>query len=70
MIDEILKDTKTKMQKAVEATKDEFATIRTGRANAAMFDGIVVEYYGSPTPLKQLASFNIPEARTVIIQPF
>lgn len=70
MIDGILKDAKTKMKKSIEVTKDEFATIRTGRANAAMFDGIMVEYYGAPTPLKQLASFNIPEARTIIVQPF
>lgn len=70
MIEEILQDAKSKMHKSIEATKDEFATIRTGRANAGMFDGITVEYYGTPTPLKQLASFNIPEARTIIIQPF
>lgn len=70
MIEDTLKDAKTKMAKAVEATKEEFSTIRTGRANAAMFDGIMVEYYGAPTPLKQLASFNIPEARTIIVQPF
>ncbi|MCI6583681.1 MAG: ribosome recycling factor [Mobiluncus porci] len=70
MIEETLKDAKVKMEKAIAATKEEFATIRTGRANANMFDGIMVEYYGTPTPLKQLASFNIPEARTIIIQPF
>src|SRR5690625_3366152 len=58
------------MAKSVEVTKDEFTTIRTGRANAAMFQGIMVEYYGAPTPLNQLASLNIPEARTVIITPY
>lgn len=70
MIDEILKNAKSMMAKAINATKDEFGAIRTGRANTAMFDGIMVEYYGTPTPLNQLASFNIPEARTVIVQPF
>src|SRR5699024_6323374 len=65
-----LKDAETKMAKSVEVTKDEFTTIRTGRANAAMFQGIMVEYYGAPTPLNQLASLNIPEARTVIITPY
>ena len=69
-IPSILKDAETKMAKSVEVTKDEFTTIRTGRANAAMFQGIMVEYYGAPTPLNQLASLNIPEARTVIITPY
>ena len=50
--------------------KDDFAAIRTGRANPAMFSKITVEYYGSPTPLQQLASFQIPEARTVVISPY
>lgn len=70
MIADILKEAKANMNKTVDATKEEFAAIRTGRANTAMFDDIMVDYYGSPTPLKQLASFNIPEARTVIVQPF
>lgn len=70
MIEDTLKSAKNMMAKALSATQDEFAAIRTGRANAAMFDGIMVEYYGTPTPLKQLASFNIPEARTIIVQPF
>ena len=64
VITEILDEAKEKMRKAINATKEEFATIRTGRANTAMFDGILVDYYGAPTPLQQLASFNIPEART------
>src|SRR3712207_9291629 len=58
------------MDKAIEVAKEDFATIRTGRANAAMFSKIVVEYYGSPTPLQQLASFQTPEARTILISPF
>src|SRR5659263_431375 len=58
------------MEKAVAFAREEFSNIRTGRATAAMFNKIRVEYYGSPTPLQQLASFNIPEARTVLINPF
>ena len=70
MIDETLLEAEEKMEKAVEVAKDDFATIRTGRANPAMFSKIVVDYYGSPTPLQQLASFQMPEARTVIINPY
>ena len=66
----ILKDAEKKMAKSVEVTKEEFTSIRTGRANAAMFQGINVEYYGAPTPLNQLASLNFPEARTVIVTPY
>jgi ribosome recycling factor len=58
------------MQKAVEATQRSFNTIRTGRANTSLLDRIVVEYYGSPTPLKSLASINTPDASTITIQPF
>jgi len=70
VIDETLLEAEEKMEKAVEVAKDDFATIRTGRANPAMFSKIVVDYYGSPTPLQQLASFQMPEARTVIITPY
>lgn len=66
----ILKDAQSKMTKTVEVTKDEFTAIRTGRASAAMFQGITVEYYGAPTPLNQLASLQFPEARTVIVTPY
>ncbi|MDN5600692.1 MAG: ribosome recycling factor [Brachybacterium sp.] len=66
----ILKDAESKMKKSVEVTKDEFTAIRTGRANAAMFQGITVEYYGAPTPLNQLASLQFPEARTVVVTPY
>lgn len=58
------------MQKAVEVAREELAGVRTGRANPAMFSGITVDYYGSPTPLNQLASINVPEARMVIIKPY
>ncbi len=70
MIDDTLLEAEEKMEKAVDVAKDDFAAIRTGRANPAMFSKIMVEYYGAPTPLQQLASFQIPEARTVVISPF
>ena len=70
MIDEILFEAEDKMDKTIEHAKEDFAAIRTGRANAAMFVKITVDYYGAPTPLQQLASFNVVEARTVLITPF
>ena len=70
MIDETLLEAEEKMDKAVEVAKEDFAAIRTGRANPAMFAKLTVDYYGSPTPLQQLASFHIPEARTVLVTPY
>jgi ribosome recycling factor len=70
VIDETLFDAEEKMTKAVEVAKDDFAAIRTGRANPAMFTKLTVDYYGSPTPLMQLASFQTPEARTILITPY
>ena len=70
MISDVLADTKDKMAKALEVAKEDFATVRTGRANPLMFQKILVDYYGSPTPLGQLASLNNPEARTLIVTPF
>lgn len=70
MIPEILADTKTRMARAVEAAKEDFATVRTGRANPQLFQKIPVDYYGTPTPLAQLASLNNPEARTIIVTPY
>ncbi|WP_316298583.1 ribosome recycling factor [Clavibacter michiganensis] len=58
------------MGKAVEAVKVDFGSVRTGRANPALFQKVMVEYYGSPTPLGQLASMNNPEARTLIVTPY
>ncbi|CAM4090834.1 ribosome recycling factor [Helcobacillus massiliensis] len=66
----ILKDAEERMKKSVEVTRDEFSTIRTGRASSAMFEGITVDYYGAPTPLNQLASLQFPEARTIIVTPY
>lgn len=70
MIDDILLEAEDKMDKAVDAASHEFASIRTGRATTSMFAQLSVEYYGVPTPMQQLASFQIPEARMVIISPF
>ena len=70
MIDESLFEAEEKMEKAVEVAKESFAGIRTGRAHPGMFQKITVDYYGAPTPLQQLASFQTPEARTIIISPF
>ncbi len=70
MIDEAMFEAEEKMSKAIDVVKDDFSGIRTGRANPGMFTKVVVEYYGAPTPLQQLASFQIPEARTVLITPY
>ena len=70
MIDDTLLDTEEKMQKAVAVAKEEFGVIRTGRAHPSMFNKITAEYYGTPTPLNQLASFHLPEPRMVIVQPY
>ena len=70
MINDTLKEAESKMAKAVEVTREDFASIRTGRAHPAMFHKLTAEYYGSPTPLQQLASFTVPEARVVIISPY
>jgi ribosome recycling factor len=70
VIDETLFEAEEKMEKAVVVAKEEFAVIRTGRAHPAMFAKITAEYYGTQTPVNQLASFHIPEPRMVVIQPF
>jgi ribosome recycling factor len=70
VIEETLFDAEEKMEKAVSVAKEEFASIRTGRAHPAMFAKITAEYYGTQTPVNQLASFHIPEPRMVVIQPF
>ncbi|SED85015.1 ribosome recycling factor [Ruania alba] len=70
MIDDTLLEAEEKMEKAVEVAREDLAGIRTGRANAGMFTKIEVDYYGAPTPLQQLASITIPEARTVLIGPY
>src|ERR1700743_1084251 len=70
MIDETLFDAEEKMEKAVSVSRDDLSTIRTGRANPSMFNRIAIDYYGSATPITQLASINVPEARLVVIKPY
>ena len=70
MISDVLTEAKEKMDKALEAAKDDFGTVRTGRANPALFQKVLVDYYGTPTPLAQLASMVNQEARTLLITPF
>ena len=69
MIEDTLLEAIDKMERAVEHVQSQFSTVRTGRANAALVDRIVVEYYGSPVPLQQLAAFQVPEARTLVVKP-
>jgi ribosome recycling factor len=70
VIDETLFDAEEKMEKAVSVAKDDLASVRTGRATPNMFSRVVVDYYGAMTPINQLASITIPEARMVIIKPY
>ena len=70
MIDETLLEAEEKMDKAIGVAKEDFAGIRTGRATAKMFDKITAEYYGTQTPVTQMATFGIPEARLVVITPY
>jgi ribosome recycling factor len=70
VIEETLLEAAEKMEKAVEVAKEDFAAIRTGRANPALYAKVMVEYYGTPTPLQQLASFQVSDARTILITPF
>ncbi|HET6653263.1 MAG TPA: ribosome recycling factor [Nocardioides sp.] len=65
-----LNEADAKMNKAVEVTREDFAAIRTGRANPSMFHKLTADYYGTPTPLQQLASFTAPEARVIIVAPY
>jgi len=70
VIDETLFEAEEKMEKAVSVTKEDLLAVRTGRASPAMFSRIVVDYYGAPTPLNQLASVSIPEARMAVVKPY
>ena len=69
-IDSILLNTEEKMEASINSLKNRFTNVRAGRANPSMLDGITVEYYGTPTPLKQLANISVPEARQLMIKPF
>ena len=70
MIDETLFEAEEKMEKAVSVARDDFASIRTGRANPSMFNKILVDYYGAPTPVNQVASFHVVDARMLTLTPF
>jgi ribosome recycling factor len=69
-MEKVLKQAKQKMKKSIDALHDDFNTIRTGRASTSLFEKIYVDYYGQPTPITQLATVSIPEARLVVIQPW
>ena len=70
MIDDLLQDAREHMAKSVEATRQKYQSVRTGRANPSLLDRITVDYYGAVTPLKQLATINAPEARMLTVQPY
>ena len=70
MIEEIIKEIKDNMNKSIESLDKRFTTVRAGRANPSTLDGVMAEYYGVPTPLKQLATISVPEARQLLIKPF
>ena len=69
-VEELIQDAVRRMDRSVETTQHEFNSIRTGRASAALLDHVHVDYYGTPTPLNQLATINVPEPRMLTIQPF
>jgi ribosome recycling factor len=70
MIEDVLSDASSRMGKTIESLKKDLATVRTGRATPALVDSITVDYYGAPTPLKQIATISVPEARLLVIQPW
>lgn len=69
-MNELIKNTEARMEKSIDALTREFATVRAGRANAAVLDKITVDYYGTATPIQQIATVSVPEARTLQIQPW
>src|SRR6266508_3634658 len=70
VIDDFLADAKRRMDRSIEATRQEFNSVRTGRASPALLDRITIDYYGTPTPLKNMASISAPEARLLVVQPY
>ena len=70
LIDELLEDARERMHKSAESARHEFSTVRTGRASPALLDRVVVDYYGAMTPLSQLATISVPEARLITVQPY
>ena len=69
-MDQIIENAKVEMDKALESLDHRFATVRAGRANPSSLDGVMVEYYGNPTPLKSIATISVPEARVLVIKPY
>jgi ribosome recycling factor len=70
MVNDVLKDLQGSLEKGIESFKRDLAKVRTGRANLAILDGIKVDYYGTPTPLNQVASLNVPDARLITLKPW
>lgn len=70
MIDDIQLEAEEHMTASVEHTREQLVTIRTGRANPAMFNGLIAEYYGAPTPITQMATISVPEPRMLLIKPY
>lgn len=70
MIQDVIKDVQRRMDGAIEALHNEFRSLRTGRANAAMLDGVMVDYYGTPTPISQVANLKVPEASLILAEPW
>ncbi|MDI6813465.1 MAG: ribosome recycling factor [Desulfitobacteriaceae bacterium] len=70
MIQDVLKDSEERMKKAIEALRKEYGSIRAGRANPSMLDKVMVDYYGTPTPINQLANISVPEPRSLLLQPW
>ena len=70
LVDLVMDDTRERMAKAIEHVKSEFANVRTGRASSSLIENLLVDYYGSETPLKQLANFSVPEPRLLVVSPF
>lgn len=69
-VQQVLRDTRDKMEQSLAAVRREFSTVRTGRANPSVLDQVKVDYYGTPTPLNQLANVSVPESRLIVIQPY
>jgi ribosome recycling factor len=70
LIDLVMEDTREKMMRAIEHVKNEFGAVRTGRASSTLVEGLLIDYYGTETPLKQLANFSVPEPRLLVVSPF
>ncbi len=70
MFDEVVKESENRMEKVIERTKKEFSMVRTGRATPSILEGIKADYYGTPTPINQMAKISVPESRQLVIQPW